>query len=110
MAQRRDSKGRFAGSGAVAAATRSTSTGARARRAATTVKAEQKGKSERVRSDQRSALASYGPSFGGVRRRAAAPAVGRRAAQDVSSGRKKIKTMERERRSLLRRGAMRGGR
>jgi len=62
-----------------------------------------------MQADRRSELAGYGPSFGGVRRRVAAPSVGRRATQDVSASRKKLKTMERERRSLLRRGSMRGG-
>lgn len=113
MPIRRDSRGRFAsgsgGGGAIAAVTRGSSTGSRARRAATTVRAEQKGKKDTVQRDKRVASGGYGPDYGGVRRRVASPAAGRRATQDVSAGRKKLKTMERERRSLLRRGSMRGG-
>jgi hypothetical protein len=111
MARRykRDKRGRFAGGGAIAAVTRSTSMGSHARRAATTVKAEKAGAKTRAQRDSRAAASSYGPSFGGVRVRAVMPSVANRSQRDAAAGRKKTKTMERERRSLLRRGSMRGG-
>jgi hypothetical protein len=106
MAQRRDSKGRFAGSGAVGSSRRTTSMGLSARRNAATLKQEQAGNKERQQFKTRDARtqqtrAAMGQARGG--------SAGRLSTKQAAASRKKGATMERERRSLLRRGSMRGG-
>jgi len=110
MAQRRDSRGRFAGSGAIASRGRATSTGARARRSAQTIKHEQSGAknfaSERGRASRN--ISKYAKQESGDAAKFLHTSA-RGYTRQAASTRKKGKTMERERRSLLRRGSMRGG-
>lgn len=99
MAQGRDSRGRFAsGSGAIGAATRSTSTGAHALRSARTVKAEVAGNKTRTQRDARAAASTS--------RRRGAPTVAASYGRQANLGKMKGKTMERERKSLLRRSSI----
>jgi hypothetical protein len=98
MAPRRDSKGRFSsGSGAIGSSRRNTSSGADARRSARTLKSEQSGNKARAQGDAR-----YG-------RTTTVSSVASSKTRSANQAKQRGKTMERERRSLVRRGAMRGG-
>jgi hypothetical protein len=125
MAQRRDRLGRFAGSGgggkarssgSISTTTRATTTGARARLNARTMKAEQVGAKGTASYQARSARATMrgraSVMADGGNYRSGAKLLGNvatRNTQRSNQSRAKVKTMERERRSLLRRGSMRGG-
>jgi hypothetical protein len=117
MAQRRDSKGRFAGSGgkaptsgSISTATRATTTGARARRNAASMKQEQSGAknfaSERSRASRN--VSKFAKQESGEAAKFLHTSA-RGYTRQAAATRKKGKAMERERRSLLRRGSMRGG-
>ena len=127
MARRykRDSRGRFAAtggkaptSGSISAATRTTTSGSRARMNARTTRAEQVGRTGNARYQAQSARATMRGradiiASGGSGARSGAKMLGEvatRSQQRGNQSRQKAKTMERERRSLLRRGSMRGGR
>jgi hypothetical protein len=111
MAQRRDSKGRFAGSGSTAARGRATTTGARARRSTQTLKQEQSGAKDfgAQRSRQSRISSRYASQNPGTSDAAYLTTAARGYTRQAAATRKKGKAMERERRSLLRRGSMRGG-
>lgn len=108
MARRykRDSKGRFAGSGAIGSSRRSTSTGADARRSTQTLKGEQASNKERQQFKTRDARTQQ---TRGTQGQARGGSSARLSTKQAAASRKKGKLMERERRSLLRRGSMRGG-
>jgi len=119
MARRykRDAIGRFAskGSGGIGSSRRSTSTGADARRGARTVRGEQTGRTGRARyqaGSARAALRGRAASIADGGSKSGAKLLGNVAVTQrgkSNQSRAKVKTMERERRSLLRRGSMRGG-
>jgi hypothetical protein len=97
--QRRDAKGRFAGGGgsaSIGGAARSTNYGKSAIRSARTVKAEVAGAKQRTQEHARLAT--------NTTRRRGAPTVAKMYKQDAAQGRKRVKQMQRERKSLLRRG------
>ncbi len=110
MAQRRDQKGRFAGSGSTAARGRATTTGARARRSTQTLKQEQSGAKDFGRSRSRAArnTSKFAKQESGSDAQLLQSSA-RGYTRQAAATRKKGKAMERERRSLLRRGSMRGG-
>lgn len=105
MAIRRDSKGRFAGGGgggggrfqSISGVGRATSTGSRARRSAATAKQEISGNKSRAQGDARYA------------RTTTVGSVGRMKTRSSNQAKQRARSIERERRSLLRRGSMRGG-
>lgn len=111
---KRDKLGRFAGSGSISTSTRATTTGARARRNAKSMKQEQAGQKERKQYMAKSARSSmrYRAELADSGSTAGAKSLGNSArlyGRKSNQSRQKSKTMERERRSLLRRGSMRGG-
>lgn len=112
MAQRRDSKGRFAGSGATSSRRRATSSGADARRSVQSMKSEQAGNKDygKQRARQSRISKRYAGENPGTSDAKYLTTAARGYQRQASGARKKGAAMERERRSLLRRGAMRGGR
>jgi hypothetical protein len=96
--------------GSIIGATRSTKSGRSARLSAATAKAEAKGAKQRSQRDQAdSQRRAYGVRYASNEAPPGLRAMARGKRQEANQGRQLVKAINRERRSLLRRGSRRGG-